>query len=220
MKISSWLLKVLMTCLYTPPFPIISAIYESIFCDLLYLYLWIYLPRVSSLLLGGLTLHIQILPYQIRRSHIMQLPLWLLQVVVPLRVFCNYCMCGSSCHSLPDMTWRHTAQCAARSLFCTNCMAVSTFWTIGKSVYVVFNNVHYYLYSLTRYISCEWWNIGIKVKLTDNNFEKGRNSTNYRSSSLRWSRKIWPISFMHVIRFYNLIEGNKCYENSLNRFIK
>ena len=119
----------------------------------------------------------------------------------------NYCKNWFSdrpTHSLPDMTWRHTAQCAARSLFCTNCMAVFTFWTImtiGKSVYVVFNNVHYYLYSLTWYISCEWWNIGIKVKLTDNNFEKGRNSTNFHSSSLRWSRKIWPISFMHVNTF-------------------
>ena len=49
------------------------------------------------------------------------------------------------------LSWPLTAQCAASSPSCTNCMAVFTVWTIGKSVYVVFNNVQYFLYSLTQY---------------------------------------------------------------------
>ena len=96
------------------------------------------------------------------------------------------------------------------------------FRTIEKNIYVVFKNVHNYLYLWTRYISCEGWNLSIIVQLTDDNIEKGRNSKKFGSTSPRWSRKIWPDSFMACmsIRFYNLNEGNKCYENSLNRFIK
>ena len=75
------------------------------------------------------------------------------------------------------------------------------FRTIEKTIYVVFKNVHNYLYLWTRYISCEGWNLSIIVQLTDDNIEKGRNSKKFGSTSPRWSRKIWPNSFMHVNTF-------------------
>ena len=48
---------------------------------------------------------------------------------------------------LPNTSWQHTAQsqCAASFPSCTFCMAVFTFLN-NREIYVVFNNVHYYLY--------------------------------------------------------------------------
>ena len=61
------------------------------------------------------------------------------------------------------------------------------------------------------------------MKLTNDNFEKGRrrNSANFFSASLFGDQgRFDPTRSCMSIRFYNVNEENKCYENSLNRFIK
>ena len=72
--------------------------------------------------------------------------------------------------------------------------------TIEKTIYVVFKNVHNYLWM--RYISCEGWNLSIIVQLTDENIEKGRNSKKF-GALLRSDRgRFDPTRWMHNVNTF------------------